>query len=216
MEDSWISYAIYAVAYAASIAAFSFKSMALLRMFTVASSILYVVYYYALLPEPLWMDVFSESLLVTLNTVMLLIMAFNQRKIRFSEEEREIYNGIFARLSPFEFFKLVRAGHWKNYEPGEVLLKKGEPAPSIFFIYNGEAKVQLNEGRMVRLYDGAFIGEMSFSLAKPANADVIVESPSRILYWSQDELHAFLKRNPTMKNHFSAIITEDLAKKLSS
>jgi hypothetical protein len=216
MEDSWISYTIYAIAYAASIAAFSFKSMALLRIFTVVSSMLYVVYFYAVLPEPLWLNVFSEGALVVLNAVMLMILVFNQRKIRFSEEEKEIYNGVFSRLSPFEFFKLVKAGHWKDYEPGEILLNKGEPAPSIFFIYNGEARVQINEGRAVRLFDGAFIGEMSFSLDKPANADVIVETPSRILYWSQDELRAFLKRNPAMKNHFSAIITEDLAKKLSS
>jgi CRP/FNR family transcriptional regulator, cyclic AMP receptor protein len=216
MQDTWISYAIYAVAYAASIAAFAFNSMALLRMFTIISSSLYVIYYYAIISEPLWLDILSEGALVLINGVMLVILAIKQRKVQFTVEEKEIYQGVFSRLSPFEFFKLMKAGQWRSHKPGDILTRKGENVDSIYFIYNGEAAVQLPEEKEVRLLDGSFVGEMSFSLSKPAVANVEVVTPTRVVCWKQEELRAFLKRNPAMKNHFNSILTEDLAKKLSN
>jgi hypothetical protein len=215
MDTSWLPYIIFLIASALSLLAFVFKSIALLRIFTVASSLLFVIYYYVFQPEPLWMDVLSEGVTVGINAVMLLILAIQERKIQFTEEEKEIYQGIFSRLTPFEFFKLIKQAHWKNYEKGDVLIRKDQHAGSIYLIYNGEVRVYLDENREVQLRDGAFIGELSFSLARPANADVVVQTHTRLLYWGQVELRGLLERNPAMKEHFNAIITTDLAKKLA-
>ncbi len=214
-ELTWPAYVVFFLAYAASICAFSFNSIVYLRIFTAVSASFYVMYYYFFFESPLWLDIGTQSILILINVFMLALLAYRQKMVKFSEEEKEIYQGLFSRLSAFEFFKLVKTGHWKTFEKDEILLTKGEVAPSIYFIYNGEAKVILGNDRTVSLLDGAFIGEMSFSLSKPANADVVVAVPSRILYWNQEELKEFLERNPAMKGHFGNIITEDLAKKLN-
>ena len=132
----------------------------------------------------------------------------------FSDEEREVHEGIFPELSPFEFFKLIRTAKWSSHHKGERLIKQGEKAPLIYLIYNGSVQIHLSKDQTILLQDGYFLGERSFMTGDRANADVIVQGFARTISWSQDDLRSLLQRNPGMNHSFSAILSKDISKKL--
>ena len=212
--QDWFGYTIYFIAYIAALGAFGCSSIFWLRVLTIFSSACFVVYYYIIPADPLWLDIFSEGALVVINAAMIALLWYREKSIRFSEEEKELYATIFSRFSPFEFYKLIKAGKWQTFSPDDVLTKQGKKVPALYFIYNGEVNVVVDGKTIVQLRDGYFVGEMSFTLEQAANADVVVAVPTRILYWPQDILQDLLKRNPAMKNAVEAMITQDLAKKL--
>ncbi|MEZ4951537.1 MAG: cyclic nucleotide-binding domain-containing protein [Saprospiraceae bacterium] len=212
--DSWMAYALYIIAYGTAIAAFSFNSIFWLRMFTVISSFCYVLYYYIFPVEPLWMDVVSEGALVSVNVFMIVNTWNKNRKLDLTFEEKEIYNGVFSSFSPFGFYKLIRAGHWQNLQPGVCLTCMGEELDSVFFIYNGSVDVRFEGSEGFQLADGYFLGEMSISVERWAAAEVYVAAPSRIISWKKKDLEDLLSRNPAMRKEFEAVVTQDLMRKL--
>lgn len=213
--QDWFGYSIYFVAYVAALAAFAFTSIFMLRVFTIFSSACFVVYYYLIPTDPLWLDIFSEGVLVLINAAMIIILWFREKALRFTDEEKEIYTLIFSKFSPFEFYKLVKSGEWKTFEVNERLTEQGEEVPALYFIYSGQVTVLINGDEKATVRDGNFIGELSFTLNQKANADTLVATPSRILYWPQNALTKLLEKNPAMKSSLEAMITQDLAQKLS-
>ena len=213
--DSWPSYLIYAIAYAMSVAAFSFNSINVLRILTIISSSCYALYYFIFPTDPLWLDILTESVLVIINVFMLLYLWSKQRQLIFNVEEKEIHHAIFSSLTPFQFFKLIKCATWVTLAENIKLLTRGETVKSIYFIYNGEAQVVLSPDRQVELADGYFIGERSFTLGHISNADVYTSKPSRMVQWKHDDLKELFKRNPDLKRSFSDIISIDMAKKLN-
>lgn len=214
MQESWLSYVVYIIAYAASIMAFSFKSIYLLRIFVAISSTFYAIYYYFFAVEPMWLDIISELFLVLLNLGMLIYLSYSQSRVVLSSEEKDLYNGIFNSLSSFEFYKLIKIANWKVYEEEERIIEKNKKVESIYLIYNGEAHVMSEGVKKAVLQDGAFIGEISFNSGKHATADIYCQPMTRVVCWDQNKLKEFLNRNPNTKEHFSGIITQDLTKKL--
>ncbi|NOT35777.1 MAG: cyclic nucleotide-binding domain-containing protein [Saprospiraceae bacterium] len=209
-----MAYVVYFLAYGASMLAFSFRSIYFLRIFTIISSSLYALYYFVFPVQPMWIDIVSESALVILNLVMFLYLSYSQSKVNFTVEEKELYDGLFHRLSAFEFFKLVKSAKWSTYNTQEKLIEKNQKVRGIYLIYSGEAHVIRADDKKIILKDGAFIGELSFNSGNLASADIFVQPMTRLIYWDQEELKEFLKRNPSTKEHFNAIITDDLGKKL--
>ena len=214
MENSPAAYVVFFLAYGASMLAFSFRSIYLLRIFTIIASSLYAIYYFVFPVSPMWIDIISESVLVLLNVGMLLYLTYSQSQVSFTTEEKELYDGIFYRLSPFEFFKLMKLAKWSSYNSQEKLIEKNKKVKGIYLIYSGEAHVIKTEDKTIILKDGAFIGELSFNSGNLASADIYIQPLTRLIHWDQRDLMDFLNRNPSTKEQFNAIITDDLAKKL--
>ncbi len=214
LAEDWVYYIIYFVAYGAALAAFSFNSILWLRVFTVISSLFYVIYYFTYPAEPLWLDILTEGSLVIVNLVMLVTLTIRQKTMSFSKEEEELKGGVFSRLSKFEFYKLMRLAKWRTAQVGERLIIKGQETTQLYLIYSGEANVYFDETYDVDIADGTFLGELSFSLFEKAKTDVTIKEKSRLIYWNQDDLWDLLERNPSMRVHFSEIITEDLVRKM--
>lgn len=214
LAEDWVYYIIYFVAYGAALAAFSFNSILWLRVFTVISSLFYVIYYFTYPAEPLWLDILTEGSLVIVNLVMLVTLTIRQKTMSFSKEEEELKGGVFSRLSKFEFYKLMRLAKWRTAQVGERLIIKGQETTQLYLIYSGEANVYFDETYDVDIADGTFLGELSFSLFEKAKTDVTIKEKSRLVYWNQDDLWDLLERNPSMRVHFSEIITEDLVRKM--
>jgi hypothetical protein len=206
---------LYALAFGASILAFTRKSMITLRALIVVSSSSYVLYYFLFPAEPLWLDIITETVAVGVNLFMLVILIRNERGMGFREEEKELYAAFFSAFSPFEFIKLNRQAVWKNVEEGTLLAEQGRHQDDLYFIYDGAVEVWQDDKRINTLYSGYFVGEISFTLSRPANASVKVLTPSRVLCWNQETLKAFLARNPALKSKFDLMITTDLANKLT-
>ncbi|MDQ7089545.1 MAG: hypothetical protein Q9M50_02740 [Methylococcales bacterium] len=112
-----LNYVLYAIAYLTTLLAFAMKSIYWLRLLTIISSFFYSAYYYSAPQEPMWINIWTEGLLVGVNLVMLVIIWYQNSTIKFSEYEQELYETLFHDLlSPFEYLKLIRIAKFSHYK----------------------------------------------------------------------------------------------------
>src|SRR6266481_1661830 len=67
---------------------------------------------------------------------------------------------LFSHLSATEIADIMRLLRARTIEAGEVLVRRGDPASSMYFITAGEVEIELPSQR-VRLSDGTFFGEIA-------------------------------------------------------
>lgn len=185
-----------------------------LRSISIVSSLASIVYSYAALSEPLWINIIWNVVFIGVNVTWIVVIVKERRSVSFSEEEKELYNTLFGTFSPVEFMKLLRIGEWKTCTPGEVLIVEQQPAPHMMLIYNGEVEVTLKDKKIATLKDGAFVGEMSFLTGNLPTATVRATKETRCLAWSKEQLRKLLNRNPSMWATLQGVLSTDLTKKL--
>ncbi|MBV9077861.1 MAG: ion transporter [Methylobacteriaceae bacterium] len=104
---------------------------------------------------------------------------------------------LFAELSASEIGAIMRHLQARTVEPGEAIVRKGEPATAMFFITGGNAEVDLG-ARTVRLGPGDFFGEMGLLAKRPRNATVFAATPMRLLALEGDDLRYLMSQTPKM------------------
>ena len=73
----------------------------------------------------------------------------------------------------------------------------------IYFISSGEVEVVPTGGQeKIKLLPGSFFGEMALLSGAPRSADVTALDFSRFLTLSRHDFRRFLKRHPSMREHF--------------
>ena len=66
-------------------------------------------------------------------------------------------------------------------DPGEVLLRDGEPVPALYVLIEGALQIAKGGVAIATVSDpGACVGEMSLLLGAPATADVVASEPSTV------------------------------------
>jgi CRP-like cAMP-binding protein len=73
----------------------------------------------------------------------------------------------------------------RDYEPGTVLFREGEPGDFMYVIQAGEVEIRRSIGDVERvlavLPAGEFFGEMALINSRPRSATAVVRRPSRLL-----------------------------------
>jgi len=87
------------------------------------------------------------------------------RAEEISEQER--YNQLtklsfFSEFSQPETWEIMRAGAWKTYRPGEVVVQEGELDDSFFVVVSGELTVHKGKTLLGSLKGGDCFGEMGY------------------------------------------------------
>jgi CRP-like cAMP-binding protein len=88
---------------------------------------------------------------------------------------------LFREMSPSHqelFAGLVQRA---RAEPGEVLVRQGEPGNELFIITEGTARVEADGRDIARLQTGEFFGEISLLDGKPRTSSVIADSVMSLL-----------------------------------
>ena len=88
---------------------------------------------------------------------------------------------IFASLGVVTLSEIVGKLRTRYYPARVLVLRRGDPGDSMFFISNGEVEVRLPTGGTVRLGDGAFFGEMSLLNRQPRAASIATTTPTTLL-----------------------------------
>ena len=202
------------LAFFLSALSFWLRDMLLLRLVAVISSLVGIYYNYAVAHGPLWLPIFWLSIFTLINGGRIVHLIWERRQVDLSAEEAEIHATQFSAMTPVEFLKLTRVGVWRNYEPGDILTKHGEPLKNLLLIYNGEVKVSRDGEQIATCRDGSLIGEVSFLRQGVASADVYATVPTKCLSWASSDLRALLQRNPSMHIVMQSVFSADLTKKL--
>jgi voltage-gated potassium channel len=107
---------------------------------------------------------------------------------------------LFANLSATEIADIMQLLRAQTIESGEILVRRGEPATSMYFITAGEVEIQL-PNQNVRLSDGTFFGEIALLHRTKRSGTVTATRKTRLLVLDAQDFHALIERVPALAAH---------------
>ena len=117
---------------------------------------------------------------------------------------------LFSHLSAAEIADIMRLLRARAIESGEILVRRGDAASSMYFITAGEVEIELPHQR-VRLSDGSFFGEIALLHRTKRSGTVTATRKTRLLALDAQDFHALIERMPTLAAHVHKTAKERLA-----
>jgi voltage-gated potassium channel len=114
---------------------------------------------------------------------------------------------LFAELNAGEIADILRLMRAQTVEPGDVIVRRGDIAHSMYFIAAGEVDIELKDGR-VRLGVGHFFGEMAVLRQARRSATVTAVTRTSLLVLDAQDLHALMEREPRVADRIQDVIRE--------
>ncbi|WP_428664433.1 cyclic nucleotide-gated ion channel [Reyranella sp.] len=125
----------------------------------------------------------------------------------FAEEERRreylrVWDQVtrvplFADLGTVTLSEIVGKLRVRHYPPRIVVVRRGEPGDSMFFISEGEVEVRLPRGG-IALGQGAFFGEMALLDRLPRSATVVTTGPATLLVLYASDFYEIASHIPAL------------------
>lgn len=107
---------------------------------------------------------------------------------------------LFSHLAAAEIADIMRLLRARTIEQGEVLVRRGDAASSMYFITAGEVEIAL-PSQQVRLTDGTFFGEIALLHKTKRSGTVMATRKTRLLVLDAQDFHALIARMPTLAAH---------------
>ncbi|MFN0128569.1 MAG: Crp/Fnr family transcriptional regulator [Verrucomicrobiales bacterium] len=199
---------------ALSMGAFLVRDMLWLRALAILSSLVWMVA--MLLTDTVIMaSMFWNAVFVSINLWQIGSLVHENRSVSFTDEEKQLYDGLFRHFKPGEYSQFLRLGQWQDLAPGAILVEKGRPCDGIWVLSHGLAEVVDEPGELkAALGTHDFVGEMSYLTQEPPSATVRMITDGRALFWKKERLDSFFRLHPTLKIGYQSVITSNLAAKL--
>jgi len=108
----------------------------------------------------------------------------------------------------------------RQFEPGEVLMRQGDPSPGIYLIRSGRATVVLEgaSGQRVRLrtlLGGTVLGEISLYRDEPCTATVVADERCDVLHLTPESFSQLCQIDPRVAAELHAFVARTLAGRVS-
>jgi len=103
---------------------------------------------------------------------------------------------LFADLDHTQLQAIADPDRERSFAAGERILRRGMSGTGFYVILDGEAIIKVGDEEINRLRQGEFFGEISTLLDEPIAADVIADTPLRVLEIPGPKLEAFLLNYP--------------------
>jgi voltage-gated potassium channel len=107
---------------------------------------------------------------------------------------------LFSHLAAAEISDIMRLLRAQTIESGEILVRRGDAASSMYFITTGEVEIELPAQR-VRLSDGTFFGEIALLHRTKRSGTVTATRKTRLLALDAQDFHALIARMPALAAH---------------
>ncbi len=104
---------------------------------------------------------------------------------------------LFRNLGAAALAEVARLLKAQNCPTDAVIVKKGQPGDSMYFIAEGEVEVRAPSLK-VRLLPGQFFGEAALISGAPRNATVVAVTPTRLLRLDVIEFRGLAERQPEL------------------
>ena len=117
---------------------------------------------------------------------------------------------LFSQLSAVEIADIMRLLRAQTVEAGEILVRRGEPASSMYFIAAGEVEIELPSQR-VKLAEGTFFGEIALLRRANRSGTVMATRKTRLLVLDAQDFHALIARVPALAAHIEQTAKARLA-----
>lgn len=137
-------------------------------------------------------------------------------KVSFSDEERELRERHFGRLSPQSARALIDQGNWISARRGEVLIRENEAAPCLFYLSDGTAAIRRDGADVGTLGPGELIGEATVLDGAHATGTVVLGSNARLWFIPAAGLRTWLEAHPDVAGTLHEGFARALRGKLAS
>ncbi len=104
---------------------------------------------------------------------------------------------LFSGLDAREVADIMRLLRAQQVEPGGLIVRRGDPAHSMYFIAAGEVEIELPHER-VRLDVGHFFGEIAVLRSARRSANVTATTRTSLLVLDAHDFHALMERDPRL------------------
>ena len=185
----------------------------ILRVMLLAGTVLYIWYYAIVDDAPLWPAIFASLSTLTANLLGLIGLLYRRSAFAIPRKFRELYP-LFPNLPPGGFRKLMQVAEHVVRAPGYVLTTEGERVGTLYYVIDGAMQVDKNKGSFP-LAANTFVGEVAFMTGNPASATVRLSTQATLLEWDVTKLKRKADRDPRFRLALDALISLDLADKVS-
>ena len=117
---------------------------------------------------------------------------------------------LFSHLGAAQISDIMRLLRARTLEQGEILVRRGDAASSMYFITAGEVEIELPSQR-VRLSDGTFFGEIALLRRTKRSGTVTATRKTKLLALDAQDFHALIERLPALAAHVREIAEARLA-----
>jgi cAMP-dependent protein kinase regulator len=87
---------------------------------------------------------------------------------------------VFSSLGSDDLAEVLEHGRWVNVPPGEVIIRRGEPADAFYAVGSGRVEVEPDGAPPKTLGPGSFFGELALLSDVPRTATVVARTPVRV------------------------------------
>jgi hypothetical protein len=124
---------------------------------------------------------------------------WENRSVRFTEEERAMLDRLFTGLPTSRARHLIDQGLWLNGKAGEVMTREGELVDHLFYLAQGEARVIVTGSEVGLCRPGDLIGELTVLSGESASATVILTTPARFWCARADDLRPYVEAHEDVR-----------------
>lgn len=187
-----------------------------LRLLIVSATIIYIIYYFVIPEGPLWEAIVTSALMLGVNFWVLGQIILERTTLRMTDDEKLLFEA-FDTLTPGQFRRIAAIANWQKADDpsGTLLTQENEPSDTLFYVFEGVISVEKRE-RQFRLPEGNFVGEVAFVLNRRTTATTVAPQGVRYVEWDCEELRRLGRKHESLRISLNALLTRDLAKKLSS
>lgn len=137
--------------------------------------------------------------LLALCAIMLGRGLWGDARVRFSEDEKKMYEQLFSELPRSRARHLFDQGIWLTGKAGDTLTYEGALVSHLYYLAEGEARV-LSMGQQVGLCRaGDLVGELTVLSGENATATVILDTPARFWCAPAEDLRPYVEAHEDIR-----------------
>src|SRR5215831_2362012 len=122
---------------------------------------------------------------------------------------------LFAGLDAAAIADIMRLLRAQTIEAGELIVRRGDNAHSMYFIAGGEVDIDLN-GKHIRLGIGHFFGEIAVLRRARRSATVAAITRTNLLVLDACDFHALIEREPRVAARVDAVVRDRVGRDVVS
>jgi len=114
---------------------------------------------------------------------------------------------LFNELNAAEIADIMRLLRAQTVGSGEIIVRRGEPGQSMYFVAGGAVEIELKEGN-VQLGVGDFFGEIAVLRRTRRTATVRAITRTNLLVLDADDLHPVMEANPSLAKRMHEVMSK--------
>jgi voltage-gated potassium channel len=122
---------------------------------------------------------------------------------------------LFAGLDATAIADIMRLLRARTVEAGELVVRRGDNAHSMYFIAGGEVDIDIND-KLIRLGVGHFFGEIAVLRRARRSATVTAITRTNLLVLDASDFHALMEREPRIAARVDAVVKDRVGREVVS